>query len=801
MKINNKGVLFSIVVVMLASVFTYGAYGAARGLAAGGDASVAVYAEDPDVFDAVVHYNDKIQITYLVMNKDGTFTQGPGDIQLGVLNAGDQTVIRQLYCAAATVHFHTSSIITHPSGEPYVDEANGYVIATPDRADVDSPDLSRNLKQVMWLVANGYYGDNTGLSVNNASVKDLEARYPAVGLSGSSNRAEIAVIATKIAIWHFSDPMVSILSTSLSMGDQIMMYNLVKALIADANAYAENSSSAPIGMQMNLKIDDSAAGFTTIAAVTDRYFYGPLTVISTDAAIQADMDKIFLSLSGYNHGAIDFVKDDNGSPGADLLDVATEYGYPDLTATDQFKAPYVEAGQTFWLSVPEIESYQDLSGINIDATARANGVTYTQATPQLVVYGAQSGAQDWEAIQSFVGLMEVGAKGNIYGQARLELHGGVGLPAGHVSATKIMLDVDGNITTPSAVETFTVKFTPENPPGNPEYTLVLNAANHWYASQEVNDGTYAVQEIAEPSQPYTFVEKSSERVTIEKTDAETSSAAVWVKNQEDSGKVIIHKIVRGADGGAVKPFDRDLFVVNLDGADKDVSVGFQNATVYSSGEIKLPVGEYKVSELYDSKYSRIDGSNTINIKSGETTTLDVINRQHEGAIKVKKIVKVNGKEVTPSPSAVYVVTIADEVNDGNKFTLTLDRSNNWEGTASGVPAGDYKVSETSGGEGWEISYSSSTVKVTDGSSHEITVTNAKTVKPDDDNDDDNDDDDDNNDDSDDDDDDSGGVADTGDHMPLGLWSLLLFVSGAGVIAIAILSRRLPTMAGRRRNRK
>ncbi|MDR1042587.1 MAG: hypothetical protein LBL54_01630, partial [Clostridiales Family XIII bacterium] len=85
MKIN-KGLLFSIVVVMLASVFTYGAAGE---IATDSGASIVAYAdtEDPDTFDAVVHYDDSIQITYIVMNKDGTFTQGPGDIQLGVLNA------------------------------------------------------------------------------------------------------------------------------------------------------------------------------------------------------------------------------------------------------------------------------------------------------------------------------------------------------------------------------------------------------------------------------------------------------------------------------------------------------------------------------------------------------------------------------------------------------------------------------------------------------------------------------------------------------------------------------------------
>jgi hypothetical protein len=445
MKIN-KGLLFSIVVVMLTSVFTYGA---AQGIAADGGASIAAYAEtdDPDTFDAVVHYNDKIQITYLVMNKDGTFTQGPGDIQLGVLNAGGQTVIRQLYCAAATVHFHTSNIITHPSGQPYVDEANGYVLATPDRADADTTELARNMDQVMWLIKYGYYGDNTGLSVNNTSVKSLEARYPGIGLSDTPNRAEIAVIATKIAIWHFTDPMVAILSTSLSKADQIKMYDLVKALIAGANEYAEGGSPAPIGMQMDLEIDDSAAGFTTIAATAanELYYYGPLTVKSTSDDIQNNMDKIFLTLGG-RYGSSRLVKDDGGLPINEPLDEDIAYGNPNLPYPE-FDEPYVTAGQKFWV---EASSYScpDLSGVTIDAEARANSVTFTEATPQLVVYGASDGTQDWTEVQAFVGLMETGAKGDIYGRARLDLHGGVGLAPGHISVTKIMLDIDGNVVSP-----------------------------------------------------------------------------------------------------------------------------------------------------------------------------------------------------------------------------------------------------------------------------------------------------------------------------------------------------------------
>jgi hypothetical protein len=356
--------------------------------------------------------------------------------------------------------------------------------------------------------------------------------------------------------------------------------------------------------------------------------------------------------------------------------------------------------------------------------------------------------------------------------------------------------------------------------------FVLNKSNDWSRTLEVSNGAYTVNELTSPTQSYKLIAQSAGEVTIDNNDDETSTAAIWVKNQEQSGKVIINKIVRDAEGKTATPLDRDLFVVNLDGAEKDVSVGFKNATGYSSGEIKLPVGEYSVSEILDNRYSRIDNIDSINIEADETVTLDITNRQHEGRIKVKKIVKINGQETAPSSGDAFIVTIVDEADANNTFTATLNSANHWEETVSGIPVGDYKVTETGGGHGWEISYSTQTVKVTDGSSHEVTVTNSKTVNPDDNkpsdntpsnnnndnnnnnnndnnsnnndnnnNDNDSNDDDDN---GDNDNDENGGSADTSDQIPLGLWTWLLCISGVGIIAAATLRRSRLLVTGRRR---
>ncbi|MDR1292540.1 MAG: thioester domain-containing protein [Clostridiales Family XIII bacterium] len=856
MKIN-KGLLFSIVVVMLASVFTYGAVYEA----AGDGVVIEAYAAEPDpadTFDAVVHYDDNIQIEYLEMNKDGTFSDVTGDIQLGVLeDTNRNAIIRQLYCAAATILFHNAPdkdiIITHPPGNPYVDIASGYVIATPDIAeDSNARDFAQNMKQVMWLVANGYYGDNTGLSVNNASVKDLVARYPDIGLSASPNRARIAVIATKIAIWQFTDPMVAILRTSLNKDDQEIMYRLVKALKADANAYAAEDSPAPIGMQMDLFIDDNEAHYVTLPGVTaanNRYFYGPFTVENRNTEISSvNMDEIFLSVSGRNVGDINFVHDENGSPTTAALAKATEYGYPELPTTDSYRAPFVMDGEKFWLNIPDIDSYQNLSGITINAEARASDVAYTMATPQLVVYGdpaKTNGAQVWNEIQAFVGLMAAGSKGNIYGKAKIALHGGMPLTPGHVSVTKLLLDAYGNVINPVAGQTFVVNLLPTPYDGRIPRMFTLNQDNNWTTVAAVSNGAYEIEESPSPTQPYRLVAKSSDEVTISSAALEPNpQAAISVTNQRESSRLKIKKLVQDASGNAVSPVSSDRFIVNINDSTTGETVKsvlmqgglFQGADGYTSEEITLTSGAYTVKEeVYDdddnNRYTPLsfvygdnssplplsDGSVTIDVPTdGAVKELVITNQQFTGGVKVKKVTRINGTTVTPSPSAVFTVALTDENDAHNEFTVTLNRANGWEASVSDIPVGNYKVSETRGGEGWNVSYSPSRVSVADGSVTEVTVTNSKSDKPtgntpkgnkpkesdkgknkDKDKEKDTDE---NDEAADEGDDYTGGSADTGDGTPIGLWTTLLIVSGAGVIVAAIMNRRI-LATDRRRRRK
>jgi hypothetical protein len=791
---KNKGFAFFIAVAMLVSVF---AYGSARDAEESGDSSY-VYADDADTFDAVVNYDDKIQITYNVLNPDGTWASGPGDIQLGVLkDRGGNTVIRQLYCAAATVVFHKSPLDTHPS--EYVDQVSGYVIATPDTANLSSraPNFWNNRNQIMWLLANGYYGDDAGLSVNNASVQSLRSRYPNLSPADTPISAEIALMATKIAIWRYSDPTVSILSTSLSENDQRKMYNLMKALIADANAHA---SDPPIGMQMNLVIDNVDARFVAGSSLsTDHYYYGPLKAYSTNPAIAAaQTDKIFLSLSGRNHGSIDFVKDVNGSPSAIALDKDVEYGYSVNSYNP--KIPYVKSGETFWLKVPEIDSYQDLSGIAVNASARANSVTYTQATPQLVVYGETDGVHDWTIVQAFVGLMDKGAKGDIYGEAQLGLHGGVPLQPGHVSVSKIMLDIDGNIVRPTTGASFTVSLIATPAGLGQNYKFTLDASNHWTSTAAVSDGAYRIKEDEDPKYKIEAY-SSDDDITISRSAIDASvaasTAAIWVRNQQKSGKVRITKTVVDAAGNPVTPLDRDLFVIKLkaDNSTTPASFGIQggafNGAQYVTSDIPLPVGEYEVSEISDKRYSLDPGSDRkITVEPDKTTSVNIKNLQHTGNVKVRKVVEVNGKAVTPSPGAVFTVTLADEHDPGHSIPFALNEANGYGSTITDIPLGNYSVEETGGGEGWQASYSVTTASVIEGAEIEVTVTNSKTVQPEEngkaetkteeekkrDGDKDK---------------DSGGdkngsSPDTGDPMKLERWTLLLLISAAGLCAAAVL---------------
>ncbi|MDR2162857.1 MAG: thioester domain-containing protein [Clostridiales Family XIII bacterium] len=808
---RNKGISFTLVFAVLVSVLICGMV---RNSAEDGS-SLAADSVGAATFDAVVNYDDNIQITYLVMDSEGKVSVGPSDIQLGVLKDKDgNTVIRQLYCAAATVRFHSSSHITHPS--PYVDQVSGYVIATADTADLDSeaPNFLNNQDQIMWLLANGYYGDGTGLSVNNESVNSLRARYPNLSPSDTAIDAKIALVATKLAIWHFSDPMVSIMSTKLSPDDQRKMYNLEKALIADANRYAANP--APLGMQMNLTIDNRSADFVTDSALsTKHYFYGPLTVESTNPDVNSGMDKIFLSLSGRNHGSIDFVKDNGGSPSIAELDKATEYGYPELTTTDQYKAPYVTAGQRFWLKVPEIDRYEDLSGIAVNASARANDVTYTQATPQLVVYGdpaSTNGGHEWTEVQAFVGLMDKGVKGDIYGKAQLQLHGGVPLGRGHVSVTKIMLDADGNVVTPTEGDEFTVSLTPTPAAtGKPIYRFTLNSSNHWTMTAAVTDGAYTVAEDKNPANHrYRFVSQSDDEITIYHGDPKANYANIWIKNQQEPGKVKIRKTVQLADGTEVAPLNRDLFVIGLSkGGVTAASIGLQGAIFngvngYTTGEIELPAGRYDVSELYDERYSLVScEEGSIVVPPGDTVILDVVNRQHVGNVKVKKVVEVNGRTVMPSPGAVYTVTLTDERDRHNIFTFTLDETNHYEKALTNIPVGVYDINET-GVEGtWTASYSAVSVRVSDGSETEITVTNSAITNPNGGSDGDdgggggsgndnggNDNGNDGNGSNDGEGDDGGGTSDTGDTMNLALWVWIMIASAAAITVMATLWRRI-----------
>ncbi|MDR2156413.1 MAG: Cys-Gln thioester bond-forming surface protein [Clostridiales Family XIII bacterium] len=702
-------------------------------------------------YTAEVRYDDRIRITYNAMHADGTWTSGPGDIQLGVLKSNDgKTVVKQLYCAAATVPFHTSPATQTVN---YVDTASGYEIAAFEPDDPLAAAFAQSYKQVMWLVGNGYFGD---LTAENASVQALNGRYSVA--VGSAISPVIALVATKIAIWHYTDPTVSILSTSLGRADQITMYRLVKALIADADAYAAAPDPPPLGTSMHLTIDDGAAQFTTVGAQPNRYYYGPLTVKSTDAAIQGALEKAFLSLSGRNTGDIRFVADTAGTPVPAGSDFGQPTGNPYLP-----KIPYVTGAEhfTFYLDIPEIDSYADLSGVTINAEARAKDAIYTQATPALVVYGAPNGAQDWTYVQAFVGLMEQGMRGDLYGKASLRLQGGLTPNAGEIVISKRLLDIDGNAVTPTPGAVYRVQLTPTPgavvnpvPQGTPTYIFTLNQANNWTVVETVLDAAYEVSEVNIPA-GYDLIDIAPRNIEITSNGAAGTAthAAITVTNQQQGGFVRVTKeivnssgqAIRGIDGAgtAIAPApgggdgDYDVFLVKLTDAAQGAggAVGLAGASGYEA-MIRLPVGTYQIGESSDDRYERMiaPSDTTVTVTAanhaGNPARAHVINREREGFVRIQKVVKLNDEVVTPQSDEVFVVTLSgSEQNAHRMFSFALNESGNWSKTLAGVPAGSYKVEETVGAEGCDVTYSVSALDLADSGSAQITVTNSSYEHP------------------------------------------------------------------------
>ncbi|MDR1156751.1 MAG: Cys-Gln thioester bond-forming surface protein [Oscillospiraceae bacterium] len=366
-------------------------------------------APDANDYTAVLRYDDKIQILYSHRAGAGLddWWTGRGDIPLGGVELNGQTVIGQIYCVDAAVPFHsyaTGTVNTDAGGSSRyesgytTDRVPGYVSASPEQIPNA---LKVHWNELLWLVVNGYAGTSESVAALNSRFDDLaDSLGPLTGI-----KMETAVMATKAAIWHYTNPDVVYFSTSFldasggnplsAKGIQHRQFAALMArLIAAADAYAANPT--PLNdTRLEIAIEGALDEGTAVNGTT---YYGPFTV--SGAALQDD-DKIFLDLSGgIDAAGIGITSGlDNTWVRNDTL-----YGSSD-------EGPYVVRGEPFYLRVPAGYS---LAGLVLHAFARTEATVTNM--PMVLVHQGSDGVQDWQTVQAFIGLAH-GVTASVYGEA------------------------------------------------------------------------------------------------------------------------------------------------------------------------------------------------------------------------------------------------------------------------------------------------------------------------------------------------------------------------------------------------
>ncbi|MDR2586837.1 MAG: thioester domain-containing protein, partial [Coriobacteriales bacterium] len=168
---------------------------------------------DDSTYYAQVKYYDSIQMKYVVQHGIDEYWTTTGDIPIGGFIDGSGTrILDQAYCVDATVAFHSASETSTawPSGVTTDTTNPGYVVVSPLAV---SPNVRANLPSLYWLAVNGFRGERGG--ANNLA--DIRQRYAALETQyGTPIDETIAIMATKAAVWNFTDPTFALLSTSLT---------------------------------------------------------------------------------------------------------------------------------------------------------------------------------------------------------------------------------------------------------------------------------------------------------------------------------------------------------------------------------------------------------------------------------------------------------------------------------------------------------------------------------------------------------------------------------------------------------
>ncbi|MDR2672208.1 MAG: thioester domain-containing protein [Coriobacteriales bacterium] len=383
---------------------------------------------DTDSYTAVVKYYDNIQMKYIVQHGIDEWWTTTGDIPIGGFTDPSQPgvqLIDQAYCVDATVAFHSSddTSTTWPAGVT-TDTAPGYVVVSPLAV---SDSVRANLPSLYWLAVNGFRGErgttNNNLADIQAAYANLESQY------GTQIDETIAIMATKAAIWRYTDPTFALLSTSLTADPENptpteharyqLMIALMRALVNDARTGGPTLTATTL----EVVFYDKEAAFTEEYG---SYYYGPITatdVVSNAGGSTGTPDNIYLSISGQYASDITFVN--AAGPTAVALPEAEAYGSTD-------KEPYVASGDSFYLKIPaDSKALIDAGQPNVNfryialhGLGKAADVTYSD-TPAIMAYqnpASATGEQSWSYVQAFIGFVN-NMQASLYGQGHLFING------------------------------------------------------------------------------------------------------------------------------------------------------------------------------------------------------------------------------------------------------------------------------------------------------------------------------------------------------------------------------------------
>jgi len=385
------------------------------------------FAASDDPYRIVLRYYDPIQITYNIKYPVGDSRDewtGPEDVPIGGVGVpvpGNEFGINpyistQIYCVDPFVPFHGQVPGLGGdflwNGGAMADTVSGYVSCAPWNT---SGALQAYGDAVRWIATNGYRGIYNYGGVDDAeskaSVARLNAMFPGIGPIDK----EIAVMATKVAIWQtIAGDSIQIVRTTLDKDTaRLKTFNaLVKALVDEGAKVLDPAPRPPLPGEItattfSIEISDAAASYDDGVDATYDY-YGPMTVSAslTGAPSSADlsgMDKVFLTKSGIASSDVRFASGKTPGLGDELPDDECLYG------TDRFEQ-YISgtgAGSSwtsnpFYLVIPKSRVPLRGDQLLVKAQAKAPDIVVAGGTP--VVYAfAQGDVQDWNAIQAFIG--------------------------------------------------------------------------------------------------------------------------------------------------------------------------------------------------------------------------------------------------------------------------------------------------------------------------------------------------------------------------------------------------------------